>query len=109
MNNVYYVMQASQQGIHYPRNQFLFYGWYEEQWWVGDEEEEDELRILYKNNCTVEQREHVIGPAMAPLQDEFISNCSIMADSGIVSILHQAKLDHALASLYIQLYASFYS
>ena len=36
-------------------------------------------------NCTAAQREQVIGPALSPLQDEFISNCSKKADSGIVS------------------------
>ena len=37
-------------------------------------------------DCTAEQRQSVIGPALSPLQDEFISNCSQTADSGIVSV-----------------------
>ena len=43
--------------------------------------------MLYNNNCSAAQRESVIGPALSPLQDEFISNCSKTADSGIVSHL----------------------
>ena len=41
--------------------------------------------MLYNNNCSAAQREQVIGPAMSPLLDEFISNCSKTVDSGIVS------------------------
>lgn len=77
--------QASRKGIHYPRNEFLFYGWYADQWWMGDEKEQKVLQLMYNNNCSATQREHVIGPAMSPLQDEFISNCSKTVNSGIVS------------------------
>ena len=64
------------QGIHYPRYELLFYGWYSEEWWKV---EDDTL------GCTAEERQSVIGPALSPLQDEFISNCSQTTDSGIVS------------------------
>ena len=70
-------MQAYEQDVHYPRYEFLFYGWYAEEWWKV---EDGNL------NCTAAQREQVIGPALSPLQHEFISNCSITADSGIVSL-----------------------
>ena len=42
------------------------------------------LQTLYSNNCSIEQRERVIGPALALFLDEFISNCSKEADSGRV-------------------------
>ena len=70
-------------GISYPRYEFLFYGWYSEQWW---KEEEEALQMMYNNNCSAAQRECVIGPALSPLQDEFITNCSKKVDSGIVSL-----------------------
>ena len=41
--------------------------------------------MLFNGNCSAAQRENVIGPAMAPLQNEFITNCSKIIDSGIVS------------------------
>ena len=53
---------------------------------MGDEEEQEILQSLYNNNCSAAQRERVIGPAMSPLQDEFISNCSKTVGSGIVSL-----------------------
>lgn len=70
-------MQAYKQSIFYPRYLFLFYGWYSDQWWITDEKE--------NISCTTEQLERVIGPALAPLQDEFISNCSQNTGTGIVS------------------------
>lgn len=74
-----YNTQAYEQNIHYPRNEFLFYGRYEEEWWKA---EDDGLP------CSAQQRQSVLGPALSPLQDEFISNCSHLADSGIVSFLY---------------------
>ena len=70
-------MQAYKQNIFYPRYLFLFYGWYNDQWWIASENE--------NISCTPEQMERVIGPALAPLQNEFISNCSENSDTGIVS------------------------
>ena len=78
-------MQASKQGARYPRYEFLFYGWYSEQWWIGSKQEQEQLQMLFNGNCSAAQRENVIGPAMAPLQNEFITNCSKIIDSGIVS------------------------
>ena len=68
--------QAYEQNVHYPRNEFLFYGRYEEEWWKAEDE---------GLPCTAQQRQSVLGPALSPLQDEFISNCSHLADSGVVS------------------------
>ena len=56
--------QAYEQNIHYPRNEFLFYGRYEEEWWKAEDE---------GLPCTAQQRQSVLGPALSPLQDEFIS------------------------------------
>ena len=78
-------VQAYKQGIIYPRYLFLFYGWYSDQWWIGSEDD--------NISCTTEQMETVIGPALAPIQDEFISNCSRSTSTGIVSffVLGQAR------------------
>ena len=70
-------MQAYKQNIFYPRYLFLLYGWYTDRWWIAGEEE--------NISCTPEQLKRVIGPALAPLHDEFISNCSQKTDTGIVS------------------------
>ena len=71
--------------MHYPRNEFLLLGWYGHQWWIGSEEEEAMLQMLYGNSCSIADRERVIGPALAPIVDEYISNCSKEVDSGIVN------------------------
>ena len=92
---VFFLMpQAAIRGIHYPRYEFLFYGWYADNWWM---EEDEELQSLYNNSCSITDRERVIGPALSPLQNEFISNCSSDVDSGIVSGMMVAVL--ALHSL----------
>ena len=70
-------MQAYEQGISYPRNLFLFYGWYSDNWWVGSESE--------NLSCTQEQREGVIRSGLAVVQDEFLSDCSKTISTGIVS------------------------
>ena len=70
-------MQAYKQGIYYPQYLFIFIGWYSDQWWIGNENE--------NLSCTVEQRERVISSSLAPLQEEYITNCSRIVDSGIVS------------------------
>ena len=70
-------MQAYEQGIFYPRNLFLFYGWYSDNWWVGSDSE--------SLSCTQEERERVISSGLAVVQDEFRSNCSKNISTGIVS------------------------
>ena len=44
------------------------------------------LQVLYGNSCSIANRERVIGPALAPIVDEFVTNCSKEIDSGTVSI-----------------------
>ena len=55
--------------------------WYPEQWW---KEEKETLQMMYNNNCSAAQRERVIGPALSPLQDEFITNSSKKVNSDII-------------------------
>ena len=69
-------MQAYEQGIYYPRNLFLFYGWYADQWWVGDDSE--------NLTCTQEDRERVISSGLAIVFDEALSDCSKNISTGIV-------------------------
>ena len=74
--------------MHYPRNEFLLYGWYDHQWWIGSEEEEAMLQVLYGNSCSIADRERVIGQALAPIDNEYISsNCSKEVDSEIVRLI----------------------
>ena len=79
-------MQAVEHGIRYPHHVFLFYGWYTSNWWLGTEQEQDELRTMYPN-CTPEQRASVVSYSLAPLQAEFLEdqNKSAVISSGIVS------------------------
>ena len=71
-------MQAYEQHIFYPRYIFLLYGWYEDQWWL--EQENENLP------CTAEQREMVLSNSLAVVQDERISDCSRTAKTGIVRL-----------------------
>ena len=77
-------MQAYRQEVLYPRYLFLFYGWYNDQWWIGSKHE--------NLSCTVEQRERVIRSGLAILQDELISNCLKYAETGIVSFCSQTYI-----------------
>ena len=85
--NLYYV-QAFEHNIRYPQYIFLFYGWYDSEWWVGTEKEQELLRntSMY-SDCTVEQRASVVPYSLAPLQAEFLDdqNKSAIISSGIVS------------------------
>ena len=71
--------------MQYPRNEFLLPGWYDNQWWIGNEEEEATLQMHYGNSCRIADRERVIGPALVPIVEDYISNCSKEVDSGIVN------------------------
>ena len=73
--------QAYRQEVLYPRYLFLFYGWYNDQWWIGSKNE--------NLSCTAEQRKRVISSGLAPLQDELISDCLKYADTGIVSLCYK--------------------
>ena len=70
-------MQAFDQGVFYPRNLFLFLGWYSDNWWVGSDSE--------RLSCTQEERERAISSGLAVFLDEFLSDCSKNISTGIVS------------------------
>ena len=55
---------------------FLTYGWYQHRWFA-EEHQEDE--------CTPAQRESVLQQTLAVLRDEFLTNLSVITDTGIVS------------------------
>ncbi len=69
-------VQAYEQGIFYPRNLFLFYGWYVDNWWVGSDSE--------NLSCTREEREIVVQSGLAIVNDEALSDCSKNISTGIV-------------------------
>ena len=81
------------------------YGWYDDQWWIGNKEEQANLQRLYNNNCSAAQREQVIGPTLSPLQEEFISNCSKTVDSGVVSVWKQTHT-HTCMDAFLALHDS---
>ena len=78
-------MQASAEKMYYPRYQFILLGWYDYYWWVGSAAKQKDLMDRY--NCSVEDRQRVLQYSLAIFQDQFISNFSKVADSGIVSLL----------------------
>ena len=79
-------LQAYKYNKKYPQNLFLFYGWYIDKWWVGTEEDQENLKKLYPD-CTSEQIASVVPYSLAPLQAEFLMdlNESTVISSGIVS------------------------
>ena len=64
--------------------------------------EDAELQSLYNNRCSITDRERVIGPALSPLQNEFISNYSNDVDSGIVSGMVAVIALHSLIASQIK-------
>ena len=69
-------MQAYEQGIFYPRNLFLFYGWYSDNWWVGSDSE--------GLSCSLEERERVVSSGLAIVNDEALSDCYTNISTGIM-------------------------
>ena len=71
--------------MYYPRALFMVVGWYGEQWWIGNEEEEAELRMQFRD-CTVQDRMKVLGYTIAARKaGRLFTDASRVADSGIVS------------------------
>ena len=55
---------------------FLTYGWYEDRWFATENQGDE---------CTPAQRESVLLYTVAVHRDEFLTNFSIITDTGIVS------------------------
>ena len=78
--------QAYEHKVQYPRNLFLFYGWYASDWWIGTEENQKDLQKIYPS-CTPEQRASVVRYSLVPVIAEQLShqNQSTVTSTGIVS------------------------
>ena len=72
-------MQAYQYEVLYPRYLILTLAWYSNQWWTKPSDDYD------LSGCTPAQRERVLQYSLGALEFDFISNYSIVADTGIVS------------------------
>ena len=81
--------QAYKSNMTYPRYMFLTYGWYEDRWFAEEEQGDD---------CTPAQRESVLQHTLAVRWDEFLTNCSIITDTGIVSQYFHESCDNVLGS-----------
>ena len=67
-------------------------GWYADDWWVGDAD--DQLDLIRRYGCTVENREQVLNYMIAARKaGRLFTNASIVADSGIVSIPSRFQSD----------------
>ena len=70
--------QAYYEGIKYPKNLLITYGWYGSDWWKGS--------AISKNfNCTAEQRSQVLAYSLAPRVQETYTTVSAPDVTGIVS------------------------
>ena len=67
--------------FRYPRNLFFMNGWYENQWWEGNEEEQADL--LRKYNCSVSQRKSLL-PFTLATSTVMVQDYSAVADNGYV-------------------------
>ena len=81
------VLQAYKHKIQYPQHLFLFYGWYDNNWWIGTAESQKDLQKIYPS-CTPEQRASVVRYSLAPALAEQLrdQNQSTVTTSGIVSL-----------------------
>ena len=68
--------QAYQRGLRYPRHLFLTYGWYDQNWWLVEDQ---------NLSCTAQERESVLGRSFAFLQFDFLDGRNLTTDTGIVS------------------------
>ena len=68
--------QAHSLNMTYPRYMFLTYGWYEDRWFA---------EVVQGDECTPEQRESVLQHTLAVRRDEFLTNLSVITDTGTVS------------------------
>ena len=68
--------QAYRSNMTYPRYMFLTYGWYEDRWFAEE---------MQGDECTPAQRESVLQHTLAVRRDEFLTNFSVITDTGIVS------------------------
>ena len=77
--------QAVRQGVKYPKYLLLTPGWYESGWWKPVEGEDTA-------GCSQTRREEVLENTLAIWQFDFISNNSLFADSGIVSVYAHSSI-----------------
>lgn len=72
-------MQAYKQGLRYPKQHFIIYGWYNTGWWIeGDSEK--------KLSCTKEEIAETLDYTLAVLPSEFYTNTSLITKGDLVSV-----------------------
>ena len=74
-------MQAYKRGLHYPKYQFLMFGWYAEGWLK-------EPGSIKKLDCTLEERIRTLDYALAVEMLDFNTNASLVTEGGLVSAVH---------------------
>ena len=68
--------QASRRDLHYPRHLLLTYGWYDQEWWLVEDQ---------NLPCTAQERESVLNRTLAVLQFVFVEDqLNVTTDTGIV-------------------------
>ena len=71
-------MQAYEEGLSYPKNVLITYGWYRGEWWT-DKASSSQF------NCTAKQRASVLAYAFASNVQQSYTNLTARDESGIVS------------------------
>ena len=69
--------------MYYPRYQFIFPGWYDDNWWIGSAEQQ--MYLMEQYQCNVADRVQVLEYSFTIGQNEFLTDYSVTVDSGIVS------------------------
>ena len=77
------LLQAYKRGLHYPKYQFLMFGWYEEGWL----EEPGSIKEL---DCSLEERIRTLDYTLAVVDlDTFNRNASLVTEGGLVRLTNK--------------------
>ncbi len=98
---------SSNKDFRYPRVQFLINGWYNENWWEGSAEEQEDLERKF--GCTTEQRkslvQYILGVSTTAKD---VENYTKISDNGYVSaVISLFVFPLALISIYVKFLSIF--
>ena len=88
-------MQAYKQGLRYPKQEFIIYGWYDDGWWIEREAE----RIL---SCTPEEIAETLDYTLATRSPEFYTDASLVTEGGLVSVVEKVYINN-ISNIFLSL------
>ena len=80
-------IQAYEQGLRYPKQQFIIYGWYDYGWWIEPESEQ-------KLSCTQEEIAETLDNTLATQPSEFYTDTSLVTEGGLVSVVEKVYMNN---------------